>query len=160
MTGKQIADILCKTRKKWGIGAYYTPQSDRYCVLGMLAARQGVNKIDLYQLHLRNKRFHTKFFRLSTLVWLNDTSETKAELIRQLEKVYATIEWPVMEFVEAVKQWVAKKKIRRLKHVKLGLGRLSRVSRESILLYSDGSRWGTDLRNRHFRTSCDDQTFN
>jgi hypothetical protein len=139
MTGKQIADMLRKTRKKWGVGAYYTPQSDRYCVLGILAAKQGVNKIDLYQLHLRNKRFHTKFrfptkfLRLSTLVWLNDTSETKAELIRQLEKVYDTAEWPITEFVEAVKQWVAKKKSRRTKH-ELGLGRLSRIFRESIPL--------------------------
>jgi hypothetical protein len=106
MTGKHIADILRKTRRKWGIGAYYTPQSDRYCVLGMLAARQGVNKIDLYKLHLCNMRFHK---RLKTLVWLNDTSETKAELIRQLETVHATTDWPITEFVEAVKQWAAKK---------------------------------------------------
>jgi hypothetical protein len=105
MTGKQIADILRKTRKKWGIRAYYQPLTHKYCVLGILATQHGINKRTLFQLHFHDVLFHNKFKNLSTLVWLNDTCNSKAELIHQLERAHPTTDWPIMEFVQAIQEW-------------------------------------------------------
>jgi hypothetical protein len=108
MTGKQIANILRKTRRKWGTGAYYNPHTDKYCVLGILASLQGVNESDLYTLHYENMPRCME--KLTTLTWLNDRVDSKAELIKFLEEFHSTTDWPISKFVK----W-CKTKIRSLK---------------------------------------------
>jgi hypothetical protein len=105
MTGKQIAQILRKTRKKWGGGHLYNPDRDEYCVLGILAAERGIDKNVLAALDKKWDMHFYKFHGLGGLVFFNDTSPLKQQLIETLEQKFGKKQFKIGAFIQDIHHW-------------------------------------------------------
>lgn len=105
MTGKQIAANLRKSRRKWGKRSFYNPDFQTYCVLGIKAAEKGVSvKVLRWNEDGDDTVSYDDFNELSELVSMNDSSNTKEQLISRLESTdYAKVRFDVEGFVRHLK---------------------------------------------------------
>ena len=119
MTGKEIAANLRGTTLEWGHHFLHRKTMlgvDQYCVLGIKAHEHGIPNEVLEAVDMEGnivednsvvqKPYHDSYeirTRLSMLYNLNDRSDSKESLIRQLESGYAEYNFPVEEFIEYLK---------------------------------------------------------
>jgi hypothetical protein len=104
MTGKEIAKVLRKTRKKWGRKRLYNPEHNTYCVLGVLASRRGASKRVLAALDQRWDINFDDSLGLHDLIDLNDTSAFKEQVISALETKFKDKRWPIGRFMKEIRK--------------------------------------------------------
>jgi hypothetical protein len=103
MTGKQIAENLKGSKRKWGTGSLFA--GGFYCVLGIKALEAGVRNTTLQEYDNSNDvKDYASFWALGHLVGMNDKAKSKKDLITKLlEKRNVRKNFAVEKFVAYLK---------------------------------------------------------